>query len=257
MSEQSTSVIAATTPGFWRRIQLHPAPGRISAGLEDDFHRFLLQVTHADGVITQIETRGERIPWSTCADAGAFLAEQVIGQPLMIVAGLDAHVHCTHLFELLVLCAAHANDSSPTQFDLHVPDRQQGRTCATLRENGCNVLSWQLDGTQIEGPGEWAGRDLRQLSQWKSSLSAADAERAMLLRRVVHISGGRNSQSLNVERASDRGPLRMGACFTYQMPRALDALRTPDWVRDFSQPGAEPLSGFDPDLFNAASGDRT
>lgn len=246
MTEQP-SLIA---PGFWRRIQLHPMPGRVSAGLEDDFHRFLLQVTHTDGVITNVETRGERIPWSTCADAGAFLADRVIGQPLSVVATIDAHDHCTHLFELLVLCAAHATDLTSTQFDLHVPDRQEGRTCATLQENGREVLRWQLDGTRIDGPEAWAGRDLRQLSQWKSALTFADAERAMLLRRVVHISGGRNSQNLNIERASDRGPARMGACFTYQMPRALDALRTPDWVRDFSQPGAEPLRGFDPDVFS-------
>lgn len=255
MNEQETTLIAVTTPGFWRRIQLHPAPGRISAGLEDDFHRFLLQMTHDDGVITGIDPRGERIPWSTCADAGEFLAEQIVGQTLASVAQLDAHVHCTHLFELLVLCAAHAGDLAPTQFDLHVPDRQQGRTCATLHENGREVLRWELDGTRIEGSDAWAGRDLRQLSQWKSSLTRADAERAMLLRRVVHISGGRNSQNLNIERASDRGPSRMGACFTYQMPRALDALRTPDWVRDFSRAGAEPLRGFDPEIFKTASGD--
>lgn len=257
MNEQETTLIAATTPGFWRRIQLLPAPGRISAGLEDDFHRFLLQMTHADGVITGIDTRGERIPWSTCADAGAFLTEQIVGQTLASVARLDAHVHCTHLFELLVLCAAHADDSTPTQFDLRIPDRHQGRTCATLHENGREVLRWQLGGTRIEGPESWAGRDLRQLSQWKSTLTVADAERAMLLRRVVHISGGRNSQNLNIERASDRGPERMGACFTYQMPRALDALRTPDWIRDFSQPGAEPLRGFTPEILNAARGGRT
>jgi hypothetical protein len=98
-----------------------------------------------------------------------------------------------------------------------------------------------------EGPGEWAGRNLRQLSTWKASLPPVLAERAMLLRRAVHISNGRNSAALAVERAADRGPARMGACFTYQMPRALDACRSPDWIRDFSRSNIPPLSDFDPE----------
>lgn len=240
-------------PGFWRRIRLNPTPGFIRAGLEDDFHCFQMEIAHADGVITALETRSERIPWSTCSDAGAFLAREVLGKELSVVAAFDPHAYCTHLFELLILCAAHANDTQPIQFDMRVPDRKLGKTRASVQKNGHEVLCWQLDGTLIEGPYAWTGRDLRQLSQWKSLLSAVDREHAMLLRRVVHISGGRNSQNLDIARASDRGPSRMGACFTYQMPRALDAWRTPDWVRDFSQPGAEPLRDFEPDLFDSGS----
>lgn len=258
MTPGDAARVPSPAPGFWRRIRLDPTPGLIRAGLEDDFHCFHIQLTHRDGVITGLDTTAERIPWSTCPEAGAFLSEQVVGQPLPVAAGLDPHSHCTHLFELLVLCAAHALDTQATQFDLRVPDRQQGRTTATLSENGSVVLRWELSGTVItdagiEGADTWVGRDLRQLSQWRTSLSAADAERAMLLRRVVHISGGRNSTNLIIARASDRGPARMGACFTYQIPRAENAFRSPDWVRDFSQLGAEPLRDFEPELF-AGSG---
>jgi hypothetical protein len=232
------------SPGFWRRIKLHPAAGLMRAGLEDDFHRFLLQLTHADGTITGLEARAERYPWSTCPDAGRFLAEQAIGKPLAVVASFDPHSHCTHLFELLVVCAAHALDPQPIQFDMRVPDRQHNRTCATVSENHSVVLCWETNGTLIEGPGEWAGRDLRQFSSWKGSLSPVVAERAMLLRRALHISNGRASRALVIERAADLGPARMGACFTYQMPRALDAFRSPDWTRDFSRSGIEPLHDF-------------
>jgi hypothetical protein len=131
------------SPGFWRRIKLQPAGGLMRAGLEDDFHRFLLQLTHTDGTITGLETRAERYPWSACPDAGNFLAEQAIGKSLAVVASLDPHSHCTHLFELLVLCAGHAVDSQPIQFDIRVPDRQHNRTCATLSENRSVVLCRQ------------------------------------------------------------------------------------------------------------------
>jgi hypothetical protein len=214
------------------------------AGLEDDFHRFLLQLTYESDVITALETRAERYPWSTCPDAGTLLTEQSVGRSLQVVASLDPHSHCTHLFELLVLSAAHAQDTQALQFDLRVPDRQDNRTCATLNENGACVLRWEVNGTLIEGPGEWSGRELRQFSGWKKSLSTALAERAMLLRRALYISNGRASRALSISRAADMGAARMGACFTYQMPRALDAFRSPGWARDFSRSGAEPLQDF-------------
>ena len=49
-----------------------------------------------------------------------------------------------------------------------------------------------------------------------------------------------------LRRAADRGPSRMGACFTYQMPRALNALQSPDRNRDFSRSDDEPLQDFNP-----------
>src|SRR5262249_22097619 len=150
----------------------------------DDYHRFRIQLSHADGVITGLQTQADRFPWSTCPDAGKFLAEQTVGKPLQYVAGLDPLSHCTHFFELLVVCAAHALDGEPTRFDIRVPDRKDGRTRASLSENGREVLYWEMNGTLIEGPGEWAGRDLRQLSTWKHSLSRELIERSVLLRRV-------------------------------------------------------------------------
>lgn len=257
MMDQPLTLSDQTQPasGFWRRIRLLPSPGVIRAGLEDDFHCFLMEMTHSYSEITALETRSERIPWSTCADAGAFLAKEIVGQPLSVVAEFDPHNHCTHLFELAVLCAAHANDLEPTQFDVRVPDRIMGRTSPVLQKNGRDALYWHLNGTLIEGPYNWTGRDLRELSKWKYLLNTTNREHAMLLRRAVHLSGGRHSQHLNIERASDRGPSRMGACFTYQMPRALNALRVPDWIRDFSQSDTTPLQNFFPDIFDAAARD--
>ena len=243
-------------PGFWRRIKLHPSHGQVSVGLEDDYHRFLLKLKHTDGVITAVDTRAERFPWSTCAEAGAFLTQQAVGLSLDALARLDPHSHCTHLFDLLVLCAAHAGDAQPTQFDMRVADRVGEQTSATLIENGTVVLRWDINGTVIERPDGWAGRDLRQLSSWKTALGAVDVERAMLLRRAVYVSGGRRmtDQLVRAERASDRGPARMGVCFTYQMPRALEAYASPDWVRDFSGSQAQPLQFFDPQTLSTAGG---
>ena len=39
---------------------------------------------------------------------------------------------------------------------------------------------------------------------------------------------------------------RMGVCFNYQMPQAESSTRTPNWHKDFSESGIEPLAGLDP-----------
>jgi hypothetical protein len=169
----------------------------------------------------------------------------MIGCTLATIAALDIRAHCTHLFELAILCAAHASDSDSTTFDLWMADRQGTQSRAIILHNGQRVLCCQLNGTLIVSPQEWAGRDLRRLSAWKGELSPADAELAWLLRRTVFLSGGR-SLAHRPTRASDWGPERMGVCFTYQMPRATLATTSPDWRHDFSN-GTPPLQDFDPD----------
>jgi hypothetical protein len=234
-------------PGLWRRIDLHPRAGHVSAGLEDDFHRFTLRLEHADGIVTGVEARAERYPWTTCPGATTFLAEQAVGLHLQALAAMDPYIHCTHLFELAVLCAAHALDSRPTRFDLWVADRVDDRTSVALLENGSEVLRWQLHGTLIAGPGEWVGRELRKMSVWRQSLDPVSAERAMLMRRAVHISGGRAHVRAATGRAADAGPARLGACYTYTMPRARDAEPVLEWRIDFSRTGQPPLQGYNPD----------
>lgn len=233
-------------PGFWRRIALHPMPGQVVGGLEDDVHRFMVRLDHRDGIITGAKAWAERFPWSTCPGAAPFLVEHLVGQGLSAVAAIDPYIHCTHLFELAVLCAAHAVDDAPTIFDLKVGDRPTSadRTIAILEENEEVVLCLPIHGSVIEGAGEWAGRDFRKLSVWRKDLSPGMAERAMMLRRATQVSGARRQPIFTVL-AGERTE-RMGACFTYQMPRAMDAVHGATPRIDFSATREGPLYGFDP-----------
>jgi hypothetical protein len=232
--------------GLRRRIRLIPAPGRISAGLEDDYHHFEVRLSHADGVITAADAEAVRFPWSTCGGASELLVRQSVGKRLQAIAALDAHAHCTHLFELAVLAAAHARDTSPTQFDMFVADRVDTRTYATLSRDGAPLLRWDLTGLSIDAPSDWAGRDLRKLSVWRAQLSPEQAEQAGLLRRAVHISGGRNlTLDQMPQRAGDvGGGSRTGACFTHQAECAAIAVRTDGWRRDFSTTPEDLLRDF-------------
>lgn len=234
-------------PGFCRRIKLYSSDGMVIAGLEDDMHRFVICVEHANGIVTNLIVRAERFPWSVCPKAEIHLIEEVIGKELSIVEAFDAHSHCTHMLDLVELCAAHAPDTCSIQFDLFVADSESNRTFATLCENGKQVLRWSLDGTIIVEPSKWAGQDLRKFSVWKHRLSPRDAELSRLLRRAVHISGGRRvSDKVVTKVSSDFLSRRMGACFRYQAPQAMEATRSPNWKQDFSLTDVEPLRDFDP-----------
>ena len=234
----------AWPPGLWRRIILQPGPGWIGGALEDDLHRFHLRFDHAEGRITKAHAEALRHPWSACPGAAPHIAGELTGAMLSDVAARDPALHCTHLYDLAVVLAAHANDKAPSSFDMRVADRVGERTTATLIEDGAEVLHWQLEGSAITG-GDHAGRDLRKLSGWKQELAGREAERAVMLRRSVFISGARQYTFPATETAANQGPMRMGVCFNYQLPQAAQSTRTPGWLNDFSMSGTQPLAGFD------------
>ena len=242
MSEAS---LPTWPPGLWRRIVLIPGPGAIVGALEDDVHRFHLRIDHADGAVNAVAGEALRYPMTGCPGAPEFLAERLLGRPLAAIAAENAREHCTHLYDLAVLCAAHVGDTTPSRFDLKVADRVEGRTTALAEVNGAEALRWQLDGTAIVGPEEWAGRDLKGLGRWQAELSRPEAELAAMLRRAILVSGARAFAYDSNEAAVTRSH-RMGACFNYSLPVAKTSYPVGDWRRDWSTGSGEPLGDFDP-----------
>lgn len=234
-------------PGFWRRIILYPGKGRIDGALEDDMHSFRIRMEHSGELITGVSARAVRHPWSACAGAPAHLAASLKGEKLADVTSHDPRQECTHLFDLAIVAAAHAHDTAPSQFDMRVADRIDERTTATLSVDGVEKLHWQIDGTAIAGPEEFAGLDIKRLSTWKRDFPSETAEWATLLRRAIFVSGARQYEAPVNVRASDQGPLRLGVCYNYQLPQAEESTPIFD-RREFSMSGREPLEDFDPDI---------
>lgn len=231
----------AFPPGLWRRIVLLPGDGWIGGALEDDMHRFHIRLDHAEGRVTRVAAKAVRHPWSACPGATDFIVKELTGELLADVGRRDPAQHCTHLYDLAILAAAHAGDTTPTRFDMTVADRVEGRTTAKLALDGSEVLHWLLDETAIVGQ----NRDLRQLSKWKRDLPENQAEWATLLRRAVFVSGARQYIAPSLEQTAALNQGRMGVCFNYQMPQAENSTRTPNWHKDFSESGLEPLEGLD------------
>lgn len=237
-------------PGLWRRIVLQPGTsehgGWIGGALEDDMHRFHMRFDHKDGRITAVKAEARRHPWSQCPGAVPHIAGELKGELLSEVAERDPFQHCTHLYDLAVLMAAHAHDTEPSRFDMRVADRVDGRTTATLEKNGVELVRWQLDDTAISGAEPWGGRDLRQLSKWKHEIAPDLVELALLLRRAIFVSGARQFVPPPDEQMGEWNTMRKGVCFNYQPPQIGNTVRSEDWRRDFSQSGLEPLMHFDP-----------
>ncbi len=232
-------------PGLWRRIILYPGKDWIGGALEDDLHRFHLRFDHDGERIVTAHAAALRHPWTACPGAAPHIASELTGALLADVAARDPVQHCTHLFDLAVVLAAHAQDSVPLCFDMRVADRVDGLTTATMEQDGAEVLRWHLDGTAIGPGGDHAGLDLRRLSQWKQDLPPHEAERATMLRRAVFVSGGRQFTAPPGLTAVQQGAARQGVCFNYQAPQSSHSTRTPNWITDFSAGNSEPLGGFD------------
>jgi hypothetical protein len=231
-------------PGFWRRIVLHPADGWIGGAIEDDMHHFRIRFDHADGEIVAARASAVRHPWTGCGGAPGHIVERLTGERLSEVAQRDPMEHCTHLFDLAVLMAAHAHDSVPIRFDMQVGDRADERTQATLARNGVELLRLSLDDTVIAAPETYAGLDLRKVSKWKHDLDGETAELMTILRRAVYVSGARRYK-MRAGLEGPKSPLAVHApCYNYRSP-VVETTRSLYDGRDFSTGEAEPLQDLD------------
>lgn len=231
--------------GLWRRVVLFPQAGWIGGAIEDDFHHFLIRLDHDGTRVTGAQGRALRHPWSACGLAPGHLARELVGARLADVAARDPFQHCTHTFDLAVLCAADALDDAPSVLDMKVADRVDGRTTATLERNGEECLRWLLEGTAIAGPAPFAGRETKKLSQWKSEFSPEVAEWCAMLRRACYVSGGRQHHRPLGPFATHSPLARLKPCFNYQPGNVEQSTPTSE-RRDFRPGRLEPLMDFAP-----------
>jgi len=233
-------------PGFWRRIVLHPQAGWIGGAIEDDMHHFRIRFDHAGGVIVATRASAVRHPWTGCGGAPGHIVKRLTGERLEDVAQRNPVEHCTHMFDLAVLMAAHANDTGPSTFDMQIADVVDGRTTATLARNGEERLHLSLDGTVIAAPQAWAGLDFKHVSKWKHDLDPELAELMVMLRRAVYVSGARQyMQRMKAGMEGASSPLAVHApCYNYRSP-VVEETRSIYEVRDFSTGETEPLQGID------------
>lgn len=228
---------------FRRRVEIVSSiqgeHGEVRAALEDDFHHFRVHLRHDHQTVIDLTGEALRFPYSACPEAIEPL-RALIGMRLSPVAHsvtrqTDAQHQCTHLLDLAGLALAAAlRPAQVRRYDIQVPLRINDRTEPSLQLNGKPYISWITHGMQIEAPDPFTGINLREgMARWAlGTLSADEAEAALLLRRCAMISMGRvyNLDAQVHASSTDR-------CYSQQSSRANDALRIKGSTWSFNESG--------------------
>ena len=229
--------------GYRREILITPQNGSVTAALEDDYHAMLVALHHDGQVITRVESRMVREPWTTCPGAVAVLADTFTGVALNAAAKRgEKRTNCTHLHDLTVLAAAHALADAPVHYQIAVSDAVDGVCYADIRRNGEQVLSLSHKNDTIITPSDLAGVSLFAMRDWIAALSPEKQEAARLLQWGTIIAHGR---ALTMAQHSDSSRIPPN-CFNFQPERRDTTRRITTHIRDFCDGVARPFDGFDP-----------
>jgi hypothetical protein len=247
-----------------RRIRLVSEGGVARGAVEDDFHHFEVRIEHDGKTVQDITGAAWRRPWAKCAGAAddaviGKLRGVAIGTDMMRRKGLpDPLQQCTHLYEVALLAIAQAARGEARTYDIAVPTRADrtlfpvldadgtirrnplgvdGHTTATLARDGEAILHWTIEGETIVAPDAFAGVSQRDLSRWivEHHVDNDLAEAIKVLRRGLHISGGRIQPVYKIPSAAYQGSAGGAACFTFQPENASKAWRRDEDLRDFTR----------------------
>lgn len=223
---------------FHRAILIEPNCDEVSARVEDDYHHMHLVLYHDSTVITGVDAKIFRAPWTTCPGAEAVIRKSFVGVRLAEAPKTPGKTeNCTHLFDLALFAAAHAADKVPTRYDVRATDPVDGVRDLTLARNGMPQLHWTERDRVIVAPEALAGRSLFQLGDVVASAAADDAEMIRILRWASIMGIGRTIPEENLGDALTRSPV----CFTYQPENARKASRGASPIVDFSTEERRPL----------------
>lgn len=211
--------------------------------VEDDYHHMMVILRHEGGVVTEIEPTMHRAPWTTCPGAPQQLRQTFVGVALAAFAARgEKSANCTHLHDLAVLAAAHAQDREPLAYDILVSDPVDGRRQVELRRNGEPLLGWTDQDNRILEPAELAGQGLFDpLRPWIDTLDPQQQEAARLMRWGAILAHGR---TIPMERQSDASRMPPN-CYSFQPQRKAQARRIGE-IKDFSRGTAQPLDPITP-----------
>lgn len=210
------------------------------AELEDDYHCMRVTLHHDGESVTSIEPEMIRAPWTTCPGAVEKLKSAFAGTPLADFAKCEEKTqNCTHLFDLALLGAAHAQDVTPTSYEVMVTDPIDGVRRAELHCDGEVVVGWTEENFKIVEPQNLQGLRLTELRSWMESLTPRQQEAARILRWANMMANGR---IIPIEQQSDASKMPPG-CYTFQPHRAVQATRI-GMIYDFSSGNSrQPLEG--------------
>lgn len=227
---------------FRRRIRLRADDALVAVELEDGNHGFRLRLRHDGRAVTAVEADAIRHPFGTCAEAIQPLA-LIVGHRLAdgVKALRDRLVpgdHCTHLFDMAMLAAAHAGHGSRQfDYDMAIYDETIAPALAEIRRDGELIHAWTVRARQIASPKQLAGRPMmRGFHAWASQAFDGDAlEAASALQRAYFVAQSRRySFDPPQDNPGTADGMPHGSCYSYNAGVVERAFRTAGTVRDFT-----------------------
>ena len=247
------TTLKVARPGVFRRhVRTRAVAGAVYADVEDDAHRFGVTMRHEGGVVTRVEGRAIRTPWTLCSDAQAALSGLVgmrlAPTPLAAARHTDQKQQCTHMFDLAAIAISHAaRGIGEREYRVEAPwyEPDAPRTM-TLRRDGELLWTWTLVRDRIVAPEPFAAIGVRPLLKWCEQHSSDPdmLEAIFVMRRAVLVSGTRTVELDLTRVASDTGH-GVGACFVHHRDRIHLALRNRGTTLDFTDDASGMLADFD------------
>ena len=220
--------------------------------LQDDFHHFIVRVSHDRETVTGTEVDAHRWPWATCPSAAVAL-QSLIGMklaPRFTAASryADASHNCTHQFDAAAFAITHTVAALQGQRAVHrYYDIEVGAILAIgidgigrnrLWVDGQPDLDWKVHARHgIVAPtppfdsAPWKGGFMRWAD---TTLDPEAAERAITLRRACDIGRGRGMDLDAVPQAGELLGIMSGVCYTMQPDIAVGSARNIGNIRDFA-----------------------
>jgi hypothetical protein len=236
-----TAAIRAGT--YRRRVLVRSEQYFASADMEDDPHRFGVDVHHDGSRVVRVVGRAIRVPWSTCPFAAAELSSlaetPLLRSPFDVLRQIDVRKQCTHMADMAAMAiAAAARGVRCRQFDIALrlavgnDDERLGHLAVDVE----SADEWLINHGVIEKPARYSGINLTHSSKWIDQYNFSDDERDELfvMRRAHLVSGGRRFDLDEFPLPAD-SPQQANVCFTYQAGRSADARRQIGSTRDFTR----------------------
>jgi hypothetical protein len=229
-------------PGVYRRrIRIAGNENSMSVDVEDDPHRFGVDLAFSEGRVTHIGGRAIRTPFTTCS-AAALLLQQLVGTPWLrspyaVLRQITLGEHCTHLIDMAALgISAAARGLNHRVYDVEISLRAGDRLCrrtAIVRRDDTEIMRCTLEQDIVVEPARYAGAEMRRAASWSEAADEEEIEAIFVVGRAMLVSNGRRPGRADFDYASELPRMR-GACYTFQPARAGIAQRNPGNVLDFT-----------------------
>lgn len=246
MTDRTASIRAGI---YRRRVLVRGKQSRVSADMEDDPHRFGVDVHHDGARVVSISGRALRVPWTTCPHATSELAclahTPLLASPFDVLRQIDTRQQCTHMADMAALAiAAAARDIANRQFDvaLRLAEGNDDKRYGHLSIDMGPKDEWLVDHGIVIKPVRYSGIDLTRSFKSFSYPLADDGLLELFVMRRAHLVCGGRRFDLDAFLLPAAHPWLANACFTFQSASAKGARRVIGSTRDFTRRDMELLA---------------